>query len=74
MNADYKVITPEERWHAGRQADAFFGLLAAHDKLKQEHLKLQEEVKKLRKAVKLATAATAAAATTTTPSLPLSSC
>ena len=74
MNADYKVITPEERWHAGRQADAFFGLLAAHDKLKQEHLKLQEEVKKLRKAVKLATVATAAAAVTSPPSQPLSSC
>lgn len=73
MNADYKVITPEQRWHAGRQADAFFGLLEAHDKLKQEHLKLQEEVKKLRKALKLATAATATA-TITPPSLPLSSC
>ena len=72
MNADYKVITPEQRWHAGRQADAFFGLLEAHDKLKQEHLKLQEEAKKLRKALKLATAA--AATTATTPSLPLSSC
>ena len=53
MNPDYKVITPEERWHAGRQADAFFGLLDAHNKLKEEHLKLQEEAKKLRKALKL---------------------
>jgi hypothetical protein len=52
MNADYKVITPEQRWHAGRQAEAFFGLLDAHDKLKQEHLKLQEEMKKLREAIK----------------------
>ena len=73
MNADYKTITPEQRWHAGRQADAFFGLLEAHDKLKQEHLKLQEEAKKLRKALKLATAAAAAPATTP-PSLPPSSC
>ena len=53
MNADYKTITPEQRWHAGRQADAFFGLLDAHNKLKEEHLKLQEEAKKLRKALKL---------------------
>jgi hypothetical protein len=52
MNADHKIITPEQRWHAGRQAEAFFGLLDAHDKLKQEHLKLQEEVKKLRKTIK----------------------
>jgi len=74
MNADYKVITPEERWHAGRQADAFFGLLAAHDKLKQEHLKLQEEAKKLRKALKLATAAAATTTTATPPLQPLSSC
>ena len=73
MNPDYKVITPEQRWHAGRQADAFFGLLDAHNKLKEEHLKLQEEAKKLRKALKLATAAAAAPATTT-PSLPPSSC
>jgi hypothetical protein len=74
MNADYKVITPEQRWHAGRQADAFFGLLEANDKLKQEHLKLQEETKKLRKALKLATAAAATTTTATPPLQPLSSC
>ena len=53
MNADYKVITPEQRWHAGRQAEAFFGLLDTYNKLAEDHLKLQEEVKKLRKAIKI---------------------
>jgi hypothetical protein len=52
MNADHKVITPEQRWHAGRQAEAFFGLLDTYNKLAEDHLKLQEEVKKLRKAIK----------------------
>ena len=52
MNADYKVITPEQRWHAGRQAEAFFGLLDTYKKLAEDHLKLQEEVKKLRKNIK----------------------
>jgi hypothetical protein len=55
MNADHKVITPEQRWHAGRQAEAFFSLLDTHNKLLEDHLKLQQEVKKLRKALKLAT-------------------
>jgi 5-bromo-4-chloroindolyl phosphate hydrolysis protein len=49
MNADHKVITPEQRWHAGRQAEAFFSLLDKHDKLMQEYLKLSEEMKKLKK-------------------------
>ena len=52
MNTSTKIITPEQHWHNGRQAEAFFSLLDAHDKLKQEHLKLQEEAKKLRKSLK----------------------
>ena len=59
MNVVYKVITPEQQWHAGREAEAFWGLLDKHDKLMQEHLKLQEEMKKLKKLNKsLAAAAT----------------
>lgn len=54
MNASSKVITPEQHWHNGRQAEAFFSLLDKHDKLMQEHLKLSEEMKKLRKASKAA--------------------
>lgn len=49
MNVQTKVITPEQHWHNGRQAEAFFGLLDKHDKLMQEFLKLQEDMKKLRK-------------------------
>jgi len=56
MNASIKVTTPEQHWHNGRQAEAFFGLLDKHDKLMQEYLKLEEEIKKLRKANKAATA------------------
>jgi len=59
MNVVYKVITPERHWHNGREAEAFWGLLDKHDKLMQEHLKLQEEMKKLKKLNKsLAAAAT----------------
>ena len=60
MNASTKTITPEQHWHNGRQAEAFFGLLDKHDKLMQEYLKLEEEMKKLRKANKAATAKAAA--------------
>ena len=49
MNVQTKVITPEQHWHNGRQAEAFFGLLDKHDKLMQEYLKLSEELKKLQK-------------------------
>ena len=49
MNVQTKVITPEQHWHNGRQAEAFFGLLDKHDKLMQEYLKLSEEMKKLKK-------------------------
>lgn len=49
MNVQTKVITPEQHWHNGRQAEAFFGLLDKHDKLMQEFLKLQEQMKKLKK-------------------------
>ena len=49
MNVQTKVITPEQHWHNGRQAEAFFGLLDKHDKLMQEYLKLSEEMKKLQK-------------------------
>ena len=64
MNASTKTITPEQHWHNGRQAEAFFGLLDKHDKLMQEYLKLEEEIKKLRKANKAATAKAAAAVVT----------
>jgi hypothetical protein len=60
MNASIKVTTPEQHWHNGRQAEAFFGLLDKHDKLMQDYLKLEEEMKKLRKANKAATAKAAA--------------
>lgn len=56
MNASTKPTTPEQHWHNGRQAEAFFGLLDKHDKLMQEYLKLEEEMKKLRKASKVAAA------------------
>ena len=59
MNVVYKVITPEQHWHNGREAEAFWGLLDKHDKLMQEHLKLQEEMKKLKKLNKSLTAAAA---------------
>ena len=49
MNAEHRIITPEQHWHNGRQAEAFFGLLDKHDKLMQEYLKLSEEMKKLKK-------------------------
>jgi len=57
MNASIKVTTPEQHWHNGRQAEAFFGLLDKHDKLMQEHLKLQEELKKCLKTIKVLIAA-----------------
>ena len=63
MNTSTKIITPEQHWHNGRQAEAFFGLLDKHDKLMQEYLKLSEEMKKLRKANKAATAKPAVAST-----------
>ena len=43
MNASMRVMTPEEKWHAGRQADAFFGLLDQYNKLLEEHNKLKED-------------------------------
>ncbi len=43
MNASMKVMTPEQKWHAGRQADAFFGLLDQYNQLLEEHNKLKEE-------------------------------
>ena len=49
MNTSTKITTPEQPWHNGRQAEAFFGLLDKHDKLMQEYLKLSEEMKKLKK-------------------------
>jgi hypothetical protein len=33
MNASTKKLTPEDKWHAGRQADAFFGLLDQYNAL-----------------------------------------
>ena len=49
MNTSTKITTPEQHWHNGRQAEAFFGLLDKHDKLMQEYLKLSEDMKKLKK-------------------------
>jgi uncharacterized protein YdcH (DUF465 family) len=43
MNASMKVMTPEQKWHAGRQADAFFGLLDQYNQLLEEHNKLKED-------------------------------
>jgi cupin superfamily acireductone dioxygenase involved in methionine salvage len=48
MNASMRVLTPEEKWHAGRQADAFFGLLDQYNKLLEDHNKLKEENVRLR--------------------------
>jgi hypothetical protein len=59
MNASTKTITPEQHWHNGREAEAFWGLLDKHDKLMQEHLKLQEEIKELKKLNKSLAAAAA---------------
>ena len=43
MNASNKVWSPEDKWHAGRQADAFFGLLDQYNKLLEEHNKLKAD-------------------------------
>ena len=43
MSLSNKTWTPEQKWHAGRQADAFFGLLDQYNKLLEEHNKLKEE-------------------------------
>jgi hypothetical protein len=43
MNASMRVLTPEEKWHSGRQADAFFGLLDQYNKLLEEHNKLKAD-------------------------------
>jgi hypothetical protein len=43
MNASMKVMTPEQKWHAGRQADAFFGLLDQYNQLLEEHNKLKTD-------------------------------
>ena len=59
MNASTKTTTPEQHWHNGREAEAFWGLLDKHDKLMQEHLKLQEEIKELKKLNKSLAAAAA---------------
>jgi hypothetical protein len=66
MNASTKTITPEQHWHNGREAEAFWGLLDKHDKLMQEHLKLSEEMEKLKKLNKKLEAAAA----TPKPSIP----
>lgn len=51
MNASMKVLTPEEKWHAGRQADAFFGLLDQHQKLSAKYNAACVEIRDLRKAL-----------------------
>ena len=51
MNASMRVMTPEEKWHAGRQADAFFGLLDQYNKLLEEHNGAKVEIEALRKAL-----------------------
>ena len=50
MNASMRVMTPEEKWHAGRQADAFFGLLDQYNALLEENVKLKKELDALRNA------------------------
>ena len=49
MNASMKVLTPEQKWHAGRQADAFFGLLDQYNQLLEEHNKLKADYERLTK-------------------------
>ena len=51
MNASMRVMTPEENWHAGRQADAFFGLLDQYNKLLEEHNGAKVEIEALRNAL-----------------------
>jgi len=50
MNASTKKLTPEDKWHAGRQADAFFGLLDQYNALLEENAKLKKELDELRHA------------------------
>ncbi len=52
MNASMKVLTPEQKWHAGRQADAFFGLLDQHQELTAKYNAVCVEIESLRKALK----------------------
>ena len=42
MNASTKKLTPEDKWHAGRQADAFFGLLDQYNALVDENVALRQ--------------------------------
>ena len=42
MNASTKKLTPEDKWHAGRQADAFFGLLDQYNALVEENVALRQ--------------------------------
>jgi hypothetical protein len=46
MNASMKVLTPEQKWHAGRQADAFFGLLDQYQALRKALTRLEPKIKK----------------------------
>ena len=52
MNASMKVLTPEQKWHAGRQADAFFGLLDQYQELSLNYNAACVEIESLRKALK----------------------
>jgi hypothetical protein len=51
MNASMKVLTPEQKWHAGRQADAFFGLLDQYQELSAKYNAACVEIEALRKAL-----------------------
>ena len=51
MSLSNKTWTPEQKWHAGRQADAFFGLLDQYNKLLEEHNGAKVEIEALRKAL-----------------------
>ena len=52
MHASMRVLTPEEKWHSGRQADAFFGLLDHHQELTAKYNAACVEIESLRKALK----------------------
>ena len=47
MNASTKKLTPEDKWHAGRQADAFFGLLDQYNALLEESAEMRKDKERM---------------------------